>query len=1229
MQLGSGHVRPKKSFADRGKASHDGIGDKSAKDNEFRRLLVSIGTAASVGESARALRLADRAWRLAPSSAEIATMFGRLLLVNGYAAAALRPLRRAVELRSCPDHAASLVVALLQAGQRTEAYTELSIALQRHVVAPNGELAAACRRILDERKRDRPGWIGIAPDLAIVGELVAHAPDAGVVVRTEDGGVWHQVRVEKTHSPHYRRFRVPPEVAAFPQLLKVEVAGRPLLGSPIRYPPDFAFDARATAAGGQVSGWVSLGWTPTASAEVVIETDEGQRVCLSTEPDQVNPSRRTFTLDLATSEVRGARRLWCAARLPDGMLERFPDAPLLLDVGIPATPSRHKRTRSAATKEEGSAQLHGAPSVDIIVPAYRGVDETRQCLQALLPARRDGVEIVVIDDASPEPELTTALQTLAADGSIRLLRNSSNLGFPASVNRGLAVHPQRDAVILNSDAIVHGDWLQRLQVAAYSAPDIGTVTPLASHGSVVSYPGGDEVDCTAEDAAGIDHLAATVNSGVLSEIPVGVGFCLYVRRDCLEETGDFDAETFGKGYGEENDFCLRARLRGWRHVVAGNVFVCHLGGRSFGTRRHALMERGRRIINMRYPGYDEAVEIFIRADSLLPIRRRIDEVRLTHDTRPVALLLTLALPGGVDRVVRKRCAILQRAGLRPVLLRPDKPDGRRCQVKVGDGEELRDLYYDVPAELPLLADLIGRLNVVHIELHHFLDLDPEVVELVRGLDVRYDAYVHDYSWICPRLTLLSGDNRYCGEPPLAQCEACIEDHGSSLPEDIGVAELRERSAHWLGEARRVIVPSRDTMQRMQRYFPDIRFRQRAWERPVRVATKTPAPSETVRVAIIGAIGVHKGFEVLRACADDAAARNLPLDFVVLGYSADDDELLETGTAFVTGRYEEDELADLLRRERPQLVWFPSVLPETWCFALTHALRAGLPIVAFDVGAVAERLRDLEAGTLLSSELSPAAVNDYMLLLAQASSPLPRQAKAPVAHPPAAETAFNKARDNLEGGTVMLKERTQSSPSQSLLAATVEAITLNQGLYLFYVRSATPVRESAGSENVTLPAVQVGLAPGNTVENVQFISGPQTRGDWLCEPGNMIVAKITGAPATLLITSIRKTGGQPLAIDVERLDGRSPIGDLAPEEPTKTPVPALPRHSNAVQTPLPPVLPSALPGPAAPNAPSAGFSDVRCEIITHVQNEGDRSFVDAPWAGELANTYGSRTSVSCL
>src|SRR5262249_44688249 len=157
---------------------------------------------------------------------------------------------------------------------------------------------------------------------------------------------------------------------------------------------------------------------------------------------------------------------------------------------------------------------------------------------------------------------------------------------------------------------------------------------------------------------------------------------------------------------------------------------------------------------------------------------------------------------------------------------------------------------------------------------------PAVLGLLGGLNAPYDLHVHDYAWLCGRVALVGPTKRYCGEPDVGQCEACVAEAGNLIDEDITVAALRRRSAALIAVARSVIVPSEDAATRIRRHFPKAR--------PVVVPHENDAalgdlPSRTAteacRVCVIGAIGIQKGYEVVLDCARDAAERRLPLEFV--------------------------------------------------------------------------------------------------------------------------------------------------------------------------------------------------------------------------------------------------------------------------------------------------------------------------------------------------------------
>ncbi|MDP2056498.1 MAG: glycosyltransferase, partial [Thiobacillus sp.] len=176
--------------------------------------------------------------------------------------------------------------------------------------------------------------------------------------------------------------------------------------------------------------------------------------------------------------------------------------------------------------------------VDVIVPVYRGFEETRRCIESVLKAHcTTPFELVLIDDASPEPELASYCASLGNQMGVTVLANARNLGFVGSVNRGMSLHPDRDVVLLNSDTVVANDWLDRLRRCAYSQADIGTATPFSNNATICSYP----VFC-ADNAmpagiglAELDSLFARVNAGEHVEIPTAIGFCVYIRRACLNQ----------------------------------------------------------------------------------------------------------------------------------------------------------------------------------------------------------------------------------------------------------------------------------------------------------------------------------------------------------------------------------------------------------------------------------------------------------------------------------------------------------------------------------------------------------------------------------------------------------------------------------------------------------------------------------------------------------------------
>lgn len=267
--------------------------------------------------------------------------------------------------------------------------------------------------------------------------------------------------------------------------------------------------------------------------------------------------------------------------------------------------------------------------VEVIVPVYGNLTGVQRCLASVL---RSGGQtpwhLTVIDDASPSVELERWLVDFAREHpQATVIRNARNLGFVGTVNLGMCVAGRRDVVLLNSDTEVPPGWLDRLHAAAYSGSRVGSATPFSNNATICSYPRFCEPNDLPDghDTASLDALFARELAGRVVQVPTAVGFCMYIRRDCLDATGLFDVETFGAGYGEENDFCLRASTRGWVHVHALDVFVFHEGGASFNDRQLELQATALAAMRRLHPGYEDLVRAYVQADPARSAREVIDQ----------------------------------------------------------------------------------------------------------------------------------------------------------------------------------------------------------------------------------------------------------------------------------------------------------------------------------------------------------------------------------------------------------------------------------------------------------------------------------------------------------------------------------------------------------------------------------------------------------------------------
>ncbi|HEY7903359.1 MAG TPA: glycosyltransferase [Casimicrobiaceae bacterium] len=636
--------------------------------------------------------------------------------------------------------------------------------------------------------------------------------------------------------------------------------------------------------------------------------------------------------------------------------------------------------------------------IDIVVPVYNAPDDVHTCVASVLAHTSQRHRLTLIDDASPDPRIAALFAEIAARAlpQVTLLRNAANLGFTGTANRGFELS-RNDVVLLNSDTIVAEGWLDALVRCADADASIGTITPFSNNAEILSYPQFC-VNNPWPDAADPSLLgAAFARAAVPSypDIPTGVGFCFYVRRALLDDIGLFDPR-YGAGYGEENDFCLRAAAHGWRNVVADDTFVAHTGGRSFKEQKAALVPKNTATLLARHPGFEAIVQHYIVADPLRAIREAARTQAGVLTTPALGVLHVIHHHGGGTES-HVRMLIDASRSQRRHFLAVAVGDAWQVEEHRADGSMASYTLNRPGGETwpAFVGGLCASFGIGLVHLHNISACRDGLLEAMTVLDLPFGYTVHDLNFACPTITLQDDTGRYCGAvTDAAQCARCL----AAQPPFAGIdiVAWRRRHGEIVARAAFLIAPSQWAADTFARYFGrqpvviahglpvddaarsaveagtggidaaagDARHGEMSRDEPM--ALPTPDDGAHV-VAVLGAVGPDKGARRLERLVALARARGANLRFVLIGYlDRQPGPWQSADRAFtVHGRYRAADLPRLLHAYRVDLVVFPSAGPETFSYTLSEAWSANMAVLVPPIGALAERVRASGVGIVMT------------------------------------------------------------------------------------------------------------------------------------------------------------------------------------------------------------------------------------------------------------------------
>jgi len=338
------------------------------------------------------------------------------------------------------------------------------------------------------------------------------------------------------------------------------------------------------------------------------------------------------------------------------------------------------------------------------------------------------------------------------------------------------------------------------------------------------------------------------------------------------------------------------------------------------------------------------------------------------------LIVTHNLGGGVERHVADLQALLSDA-VQTEMLRSF--DESTVSLEVANA---KPVYWRFQDWAQVVAALRQR-GYDWISFHHVHGFGPQILELADALALPYDLTLHDFYPFCPIYSLSTSDRTYCGEPDAGGCAQCTRERPNAW--HWSISRWRDEMHGLLAGAKRIIAPSRFVADRIQGHFPDVQGV--VWPHPPRLEWATPV-RPTTKIVLIGKLTRMKGLDILLACAKRSLEDGLGLTFCVVGFTEKPIPAEQNLPIQVRGEYADRDLPQLLALERADVIWFPGPYPETYAYTLDAALASGLPIVASNFGAIAERLQGHDGVLLLALDSKPQAWCDALL----AATDLPHQ-----------------------------------------------------------------------------------------------------------------------------------------------------------------------------------------------------------------------------------------------
>jgi len=612
---------------------------------------------------------------------------------------------------------------------------------------------------------------------------------------------------------------------------------------------------------------------------------------------------------------------------------------------------------------------------DIIIPIYNGYEYLPGLFQGIKENTDAKYRLIVIDDCSVDKRVRAFLKQKKREygADMILLFNEENAGFVKTVNKGLALS-ENNVVLLNTDVILPKNWLSRLISPLLQDKRIASVTPFSNAATIFSLPEICKDNVFSEDLEQVNKALSKINiQHNRFRFPTGVGFCMALSKRAIQKTGFLD-EVFEKGYGEENDWCQRAIKQGFYHTIAANLFVWHKHGGSFDNKeKQKLIQKHLQILQKRYPCYNTAVQYALKDEKYALLHFIAEVLYFNAVSVSTELWLDHSWGRGTETYTLNNFENLKEQKL---CLRLQSFNYSSLQLTYYYKNYSNSFIFNNLTECFSVVKWFNLEKVVVNNLASYQDpaaVLEEVGKLKKSLGVFVSFRAHDYQCICPNICMLNKHNKYCACAHLSECEHCLASATSPVQIKFGSIKKYHNAYQefFANTADEVIVFSLSSQEIYERLYPETKGKIVIILhkiKPLRLINTQP--HKTINIAVLGAINESKGADIVKEI-DSKIKDYDKMAMIVIGNT----NFGKLKNIKIHGQYNRDNLPEIMENYNIDMVFIPSVWPETFSYTTSEAMSMGLPVACFNLGAPAERVKTYPKGVVISDISADAALNE--------------------------------------------------------------------------------------------------------------------------------------------------------------------------------------------------------------------------------------------------------------